>query len=185
MGRTIIFCLSLPACAVGLDSTILEEDVEGLGLSDEVESPDGGDSQEEEQVPMELDGVYEAPGAFFIDVDAIDGNDGNVFANDTCQGDLTIEINLDQDPTVFGRGDCVLHAFGIAGRGELIGDIDIYTGEIEGWIYLSLDTEPVEVEWSGQADENSVTGEFQGSLPFSDGSYDLELDYLGEFQAER
>jgi hypothetical protein len=175
---------------MGLDSTIVDEEVEGFGLEEDfLPTDEGNDSdledEEEELLPLELDGVYEAPNAFFIDVDAIDGNSGSVFANDTCVGDLTIEIDLDRDPPVFGRGDCVLQGFGIAGRGELSGEVDIYTGEIDGWIRLTLDTEPVEVAWIGFADEDTVSGEFEGSLPFSDESYNLELDYLGEFQADR
>ena len=40
-------------------------------------------------------------------------------------------------------------------------------------------------EWSGQADGDHVWGEFEGSLPFSDSDYDLDLDYLGTFDAAR
>jgi hypothetical protein len=169
---------------MGLESTILDEE-SGSELLDEYDDFEDENDGDEDLQPLDLNGVYEGISAFFIDVDAIDGSSGSVFANDTCLGDLTIEIDVDKNPSVFGRGDCVLQNFGIQGRGELAGNVDIYTGEIEGWISLTLDTDPVEVEWNGLADEDMVTGEFEGSLPFSDTSYNLELDYLGEFQADR
>jgi len=169
---------------MGLESTILDEE-SGSELLDEYDDFEDENDGDEDLQPLELNGVYEGIGAFSLDVDAIDGSSGDVFANASCLGDLTIEIDVDKDPSVFGRGDCVLQNFGIQGRGELSGDVDLFTGEITGWIALTLDTEPVEVAWNGTADEDSVSGEFEGSLPFNDASYDLELDYLGEFQADR
>ena len=177
-----IFFLFLPACSLGLKSTI-DEEIDALGLdeADELSGPE--DTQPEEA--LDIDGVYEAIGAFYIDVDAINVNDGSVLAADTCMGDLTIEINLQQEPNVFGRGDCLLEIFGIEGRGELTGNVDPYTGEITGSIHLILDTDPVEVSWYGSADGEMVDGSFEGSLPFSDANYNLDLDYLGEFAAAR
>ena len=186
--RILTLALFLPACTMGLDANVLDEDP---NLS-ELESTDSlygdeesGPAEEDVAEALDLDGVYEAVAAFYIDVDAIDGSSGETFATDTCRGDLTIEIDLDRDPPVFGRGDCVLENFGIEGRGELEGDVDPITGQIDGWITLTLDTEPVEVDWMGQADGDHVSGEFEGSLPFSDANYDLDLDYLGAFDAER
>jgi hypothetical protein len=173
---------------MGLDATIVDDDsvLSGLEADDSLLGADE-DSQDQEEAAeeLDLDGVYEAMAAFYIDVDAIDGASGETFATDTCRGDLTIEIDLEQEPSVFGRGDCILENFGIEGRGELEGYVDPMTGEIDGWIKLTLDTEPVEVSWSGHADGDIVVGEFEGSIPFRDSNYDLELDYLGAFDAER
>jgi hypothetical protein len=173
---------------MGLDSTIVDNDSQLSGLESDDALPgtaEGSQEEEETAEELDLDGVYEATAAFYIDVDAIDGSSGETFATDTCRGDLTVEIDLDLEPSVFGRGDCILENFGIEGRGELEGYVDPITGEIDGWIKLTLDTEPVEVSWSGQANGDMVVGEFEGSLPFSDTNYDLDLDYLGAFDAER
>ena len=177
--KRMILCMLLPACGLGLDSTIADEEAL-LGLDAASEG-----LNDEDLEPLALDGVYEAASGFVIDVDAIDGNNGSVFASDICEGNLTIEIDLRQAPPVFGKGDCTLQTWGIDGRGEITGEVDEYTGEITGSIYLTLDTEPVSVHWTGWADGEQIVGDFEGSLPFSSNDYELDLDYLGEFQAQR
>ena len=128
MKRTFL-CMLLPACGLGLDSTVADEDVL-LGPDGASQGLNDGDRQ-----PLELDGVYEATSGFVIDVDAIDGNNGSVFASDICEGSLTIEIDLSQTPPVFGKGDCTLQAWNIDGRGEITGEVDPFTGE-SYWIHL-------------------------------------------------
>jgi hypothetical protein len=82
------------------------------------------------------------------------------------------------DGEVFGQ------AYEIDGSGEIDGSIQ-EDGTVAGTVTIDVDGEVVVEDFTANFSGDNISGTFEGSMPYTYESYELQLDYVGTFTADR
>jgi len=134
--------------------------------------------------PVDVNGTYFGINAFEIDLTAyLEGTPENQLT-DQCLGDVTIDVDQEFDPEVWGTGSCDMVGSGESGLGNIRGIVST-DGNIVGTIEVFLNGEMVEEEWVGQIADARIQGEFSGVLEVDIEEGLLIVEYDGFFSGAR
>ncbi len=155
--------------------TVQEADADTDADSDaDSDSDSDSDTDSDTDTDADVAGTYE--GSFLIE-----GSVPDFGLSDSCEGEIRLTVDPDDDPQIYGIGTCefegILNQFGEQ-DGVVTGDLR--DSEAEGDIEVTFAGQIIEAEWAGQFEDDGFDGSFEGEFLFVDDTFgEVYVDYEG------